>query len=259
MREIKKKKLNLETTEIIERLGSKFSSPEYGFITQVRNGTGYMANRTADAMAMSLWPSRGLHIYGFEVKASRTDWLKELKSPDKADAMAIYCHYWYVVVGSADIIREEELPKTWGLMIPYGKGLKIQKEAVFNKKALQFDELMLAGIFRNVSEHCIPKELVDIKIAGEVKIKVEGWKESREESRKEVSELKDIIRDFETKTGLCMSSWDKESNKELIKAIKMALEGNKKIAEIRKELEKLKGLGDRIGKYVEGELKSYQL
>ena len=119
----KKEKKEIDTPEIIKRLASKFPSPLYGFITQFRNGTGFMANRTADAMAMSLWPSRGLHIYGFEVKKTRTDWLREFKKPEKADDIGIYCHYWYLVVGSEDIVKDEEIPKTWGLIIPHGNGL----------------------------------------------------------------------------------------------------------------------------------------
>ncbi len=254
-----KNKEFLNTEEIITRLSAKYSSPNFGFITQVRNGTGYMSNRTADAMAMSLWPSRGLHVYGFEVKASRTDWIKELKQPEKADAMAIYCHYWYLVVGNEDLVKLEELPKTWGLIVPCGKGLKVIKEAEFNKDALQFDSLMLAGIFRNVADYCVPKELVDIKIKKEAEARSEGWRKNYEDEKKEKQKLQDIINDFESKTDLRIYNWDKESNKELIAAVKIALQGSKKIENVKKKLDGLKNIGDRIGKYIDGELQEYQI
>lgn len=252
-------KKEIKTSELIERLAVKYSSPQYGFITQFRNGTGYAADRTADALAMSLWPSRGLHIYGFEIKASRTDWLKELKNPDKADSIAIYCHYWYLVIGSEDIVKEDELPKTWGLIIPHGKGLRVKKEATLNEKAFPFDELMIAGLFRNIADYCIPKELVDIRIENEVDSRVKGWREARDEADEDKEKIKSIVRDFEGKTGLRISTWDKESNKELIEAVKLVLKGNKKIGEIKAKLEKLTGIGDRIGKYVKDELNNYQL
>ena len=33
--------------------------------------------RYADAIAMNLWPSRGLAVHGFEIKISRGDWQRE--------------------------------------------------------------------------------------------------------------------------------------------------------------------------------------
>lgn len=249
----------LNTQEIITRLAEKYSSPNFGFLTQVRNGTGYMSNRTADAMAMSLWPSRGLHVYGFEVKASRTDWQKELKSPEKAEAMAMYCHYWYLVIGHEDIIKEDELPKTWGLIVPHGKGLKIKKEAEFNKDALQFDPLMLAGVFRNVADHCVPKEIVDIKIKNAVDSQAGSWRESRDREADRKTELENRIKEFEIATGLDFSTWGDERNKKLIESIKIAQKGSKKIESIRKKLDQLKGIGDRIGKFIDDELPEYHI
>lgn len=249
----------LKTPEIIERLAKKFSSPQYGFITQFKNGTGYASDRTADAIAMSLWPSRGLHIYGFEVKSSRNDWLTEMKNPEKADAIARYCHYWYLVVGNKNIVKDDELPKTWGLIVPFGNGLKIEKEAILNDKALAFNDLMIAGLFRNISDHCVPKELVEIQIDNRVNSTLENWKVQVEDSRREIKELKDIINDFNLKTDLQISQWDKEGNKELIEAVKIALEGNDKIEKIKVKLNEMKNVGDRIGKFIKDEIQSYQI
>lgn len=43
-------KQDLTTQQVIKRLASKFPSPQYGFITQVRSGTGAMYAGTADAV-----------------------------------------------------------------------------------------------------------------------------------------------------------------------------------------------------------------
>ena len=79
----------MTASAIINALAAKFKAPEYAFLTEVRNSVGFSSKvRTADAMAMSLWPSRGLYMTGFEVKVSRADWKKELEQPEKAEELA---------------------------------------------------------------------------------------------------------------------------------------------------------------------------
>ena len=52
---------------VFEALKTRYNSPEYCLLPQVRNSTGYSSKvRTADAIAMSLWPSRGLTLTGFK-------------------------------------------------------------------------------------------------------------------------------------------------------------------------------------------------
>ena len=66
--------------EILELLAKNNSGDGYAFLSQVRNGTGYAKEtRTADAICMSLWPSRGLTITGYEIKIAKNDWKKELE------------------------------------------------------------------------------------------------------------------------------------------------------------------------------------
>lgn len=71
-----------------------------------------------DFMSVGLWASRGHLIYGHEIKTSRADWLAELNKPSKADLWWGCCHRWWLVVPSADLVREGELPDGWGLMVP---------------------------------------------------------------------------------------------------------------------------------------------
>ena len=163
------------------------------------------------------------------------------------------------MVGNEDIVKDDELPKTWGLIVPHGKGLKIKKEAEFNKKILKFDDLMLAGLFRNIADYCIPKELLDIKIKNAVDHKNRYLNQSYETLKKEKTELQDILNEFENQTGLKISYWNKESNKDLIAAIKVAMQGNKKVEVLKKKLEDLKTIGDRIGKYIEGQISDYHI
>lgn len=87
------------------------------FADHVRSAAGFDATRTADAVAMDLWPSKGLALHGHEVKISRSDWLRELKKPDKWEGVGRYMDRWWVVVPDRDIVRPGELPPQWGLLV----------------------------------------------------------------------------------------------------------------------------------------------
>ncbi|MEJ1938550.1 hypothetical protein WDZ92_50795, partial [Nostoc sp. NIES-2111] len=56
----------------------------YACLFEVANGTGSNASRAADIVVLNLWPSRGMDFNGYEVKTARSDWLRELKQPEKA-------------------------------------------------------------------------------------------------------------------------------------------------------------------------------
>lgn len=93
----------------------KGNGPEAVLLPQVRSRAGFDARRTADALVMQLWPSRGLHLEGFEIKVSRSDWLRELRDPTKADEFARWCDKWWIVAPDG-MVKTSELPDTWGLM-----------------------------------------------------------------------------------------------------------------------------------------------
>lgn len=143
-----KKKPPLKAHELRERLANKYAAPEWVLLNEVRDSTGFEGNRSADCMAMSTWPSRGCLLYGFEIKVSRADVLKELREPAKAAALSKWCDRWYLVLGRKDLILESELPKTWGLLVPHGSGLKIAKEAP-ERKPKTWPRTFVASLLRN--------------------------------------------------------------------------------------------------------------
>lgn len=141
-------------------LSKRYPPPAWALLAQVGNGTGFTGNRYADAMAMSLWPSRGLHLHGFEIKVYRGDWLRELKNPAKAEDVASYCNFWWVAT-TADVIRPGELPAAWGHLMLVGKrGLVMEREATLNQGAA-LDLPMVAAILRRASEGMVPRESVN--------------------------------------------------------------------------------------------------
>ena len=88
---------SLATDKLADLLAARYASPAWAIFFEVSNATGYKANRHADAVAVGIWPSRGLSILGFEIKASRSDWKHELSNPRKADAIFKYCDHWFLV------------------------------------------------------------------------------------------------------------------------------------------------------------------
>lgn len=116
-----------EWTSILRRLlRSRYSEARrYAVLEEVANSTGGPASRSCDLLTVNLWPSDGLEWQGHEIKASRSDWLREIKTPDKADAFARYCDRWWIVAADKSMVHLDELREGWGLMVPHGDGLRV--------------------------------------------------------------------------------------------------------------------------------------
>lgn len=99
------------------------NGPEHAFIPHVKSDAGHGSHRTIDGISMSLWQSRGLLISAYEIKVSRSDWLTELKSPEKAEEFYGFVDRFYLVVSDASIVQPGELPDGWGLLCKKGRGL----------------------------------------------------------------------------------------------------------------------------------------
>ena len=130
--------------EIVEALFKKYSAnpgngPRYVCSSGVRNQAGFDATRTCDFIAIDTWPSKGLVMFGHEIKCSRADWLTELKDPTKAEAFKKNMDFWYLVVSDAAFVKPGELPEDWGLMVLDGRGISIKKQAPRLTKATSDD------------------------------------------------------------------------------------------------------------------------
>lgn len=137
--------------DLEQLLRARYAAPAYALLTQVGIATGFACDRWADALAMGLWPSRGVHLHGFELKVSRGDWLKELKQPEKAERHVRYCDHWWLVVSEPAIVAPGELPKTWGLLAAKGDKLQVAVEAP-KLEPEPPPRKFLAAIFRKVVE-----------------------------------------------------------------------------------------------------------
>lgn len=124
--------------------GFRFAVAEH-----VRNRAGFDASRTADFVAMDLWPSKGLLLHGHEVKVSRADWLRELAEPDKAEAFRRYMDRWWLVVPSLRIVRDD-LPEGWGLLVQRSGRLAVRTPAPALKPE-PLPRTLLASLLRAVA------------------------------------------------------------------------------------------------------------
>lgn len=186
-------------------LREKFPAEEYALLYEVRDGTGFHGSRSADAIAVSLWPSRGLQIIGFEFKESRSDWLRELKDPAKAEAIASYCDRWFLVVRDEKIVQGNELPENWGLMAARGDKLRAVKEAkVLTPKPL--DRIFVASMCRAAQKFSPGAKIVDEAVT---KARNE-WEKARADTsaredefqKRQMNELMQAVKEFQEKSGI---------------------------------------------------------
>lgn len=114
----------MKSSQIFDAIAAAHTAPEWATFSEVGDATGVRASRRADALAMNLWPSRGLEIRGFEIKVSRSDLKRELDDPSKAEAIGRFCNTWCLATPVGLVRAEDMIPVTWGLfeVAENGKG-----------------------------------------------------------------------------------------------------------------------------------------
>jgi hypothetical protein len=198
----------------------KYSIPHKHMVAfEVANGTGGAADRRADAVAMEYWPSNGLEITGYEIKVSRSDWLNELKQPEKAYAISQYCDRWYVIAPKG-VIKDAELPEGWGFIQASEKMLRTVVKSAKNKDA-KIDKLFMASLMRKTLEKYQDTSLVDQiakKYQDEANKEVERrvkYQVKRDKERYE--KIKEALDGFEKKSGIRVNEYNYEKIGEVVK------------------------------------------
>ena len=111
-----------ETKAIIKALRRRHPEAEWAFFEELRAGTGYRnvaaglnPEQRFDAWAINLYPSKQFLRIVYEIKVSRSDFLYEIKHPEKREqALQLSnCFYFVAPVG---LIKPEELPPEAGLI-----------------------------------------------------------------------------------------------------------------------------------------------
>lgn len=109
----------------------------------------------ADFLVQDTWgnygPESGRHpILGFEVKVSRSDYLRELKDLSKSEPFRLVCTEWYVVVSDRAIVRDD-LPDGWGLLVANSRGLMCVQKSAINPTPEPVPRGLMAGFLRAVA------------------------------------------------------------------------------------------------------------
>lgn len=182
----------------------RFPANEYAVIQEVRDAAGFSASRSADGIAMCLWPSRGLAINGIEVKSHRSDWLRELKNPKKAEAIYKYCDYWYLVTADDKVAKLEEIPETWGWLYVKGGKLYTGKEAP-KLTPVTLDKGFVSSMLRRACEGTVPISSIEDKISEAYERGKNSKDYPAERLQKELDSLRANIDAFEQASGINLS------------------------------------------------------
>lgn len=189
---------------------------EWALLFEVGNATGHNCRRHADAVGMSLWPSRGFELHGFEFKCSKTDLKREVENPEKADAVGKFCDHWWVVVSDPKVLEGIEVPAAWGIMV-LEEGAIVRKRHAKVLEAQPITRGFVAALLRRASE---THNRLTNEAAQALRWKVEREQQEAFKARKQdtsaldaLQQLQNVVATFERETGLHVSRFDWQTRK----------------------------------------------
>jgi cytochrome c556 len=233
--------------EMVHALRARYPKNAYVMLGEVGNATGVNTRRWIDVLVMGIWPSRGLEIIGIEIKVSRSDWLRELRDPAKADALHGYCDTWILAAGDASIVQTGELPKGWGLLVPDVKGVLKLAQSPLPSRNPKIDRGFIAAVLRRFAEQATPEALLE---EARLKSREEGYQEGaklvRESARYEaerylqqLNELRQKVHAFEQSSQVKIEhAWNAG---EIGKAVQQVMSG-----EDKRQLDRLRRMEGEI-------------
>ena len=190
-------------------LQRRYPAPQWLVLFEIRNDP-RLATRRADAIAVSTDSRAGIEIHGFEIKTSRTDWLRETRMPQKARDFSDYCDRWWLVGTSHKLVREGELPGGWGFLVPRGGRLVSIREAA-PREGAPVERPFLAALLKRAIEESPHQERLRLEFQ-------RGYEEGQAFQRRSVSLdtklaerkaelLQRKILTFEEESGIPVTPW----------------------------------------------------
>lgn len=136
---------------IFEALRERYSNKrQWVFIEECPVGTGYQCKNFLDAFAISCFESEKNRRICFEVKVSRSDFLSEMKKPNKRRMGLIMSNEFYFVTPKA-MLKIEEIPIECGLMEFDGERLEISLRAP-HRESIRPSWNMVTSLLRKVGK-----------------------------------------------------------------------------------------------------------
>jgi len=193
---------------VFKTLDRFFPAGPFVLLPSVRNGTGYSRRktRTADAIAVSVYPSRGLYFAGVEIKVSRSDWLRELKDAAKSESIQRFCKYWWIATPEG-VVEPGEMPETWGHIVVGEKKNTIAIPAPALDPAPP-DMLFVCSVMRAVAEQSVTRASL---VEREKEIHDAAVKVGKQQASYRLMELDAMLEAFCEASGLDLAgirSWD---------------------------------------------------
>ena len=213
--------------QIRDQLKSRYSRDQWFLRFEVPNAAGFERTGIADAIAMNMWPSYGLVVHGFEIKVNRSDWLAELRNPEKSEKFLLHVDMWWLVAPK-HIVHEGELPDKWGFMAATAKSLRIVKQAPrIEHDDRKLDRNFVAAMIRHPEQGSSAYSEANadaVKVAEAQKDIVH--KQDTAQLRKSLEELQAWQSDFEATLGMTYSAFkDPKETADLVAATRRFLEG----------------------------------
>jgi hypothetical protein len=240
--------------EMFKLIAARFPLPDYVTVAGVPDGAGFDKHRTADAVSVATWPSRGLELTGFEIKVSRSDWLKELRDGSKAESIARRCDRWYLVVSDETIVQPGELPPTWGLMARKGDKLVTVTPAPKLDGEGDLNRSFAVALLRKAAEQAPGKAEHKAALNEQYSKAYEAGRASGlrdgEYVRKELDALRETVRVFHAASGVDIGS---PYTAEKIGAVVKLLIGRGHHT-VLDSLKQIASIGERAGREINGAL-----
>jgi len=192
----------MDSASIFEFLCQRrYCGPEWFTLPEVPPTKGAL-NRL-DMVAWNLFSSRGLTVHGIEIKASRSDWLRELKAPQKSEHTHAMVESFYVAAPQG-VVLLEEVPTEWGFLEIRGERLFTPKKAPRRARG-DYDLAELAGILRRImSTWTDPATSIRLRRESHDarRLAMDDLKEDRERCRKYQEEAEERLRALRDEVGL---------------------------------------------------------
>jgi hypothetical protein len=212
---------------LFDKLREFYPEREFALLPQVGNATGGRTSRHLDAVALGLWPSRGIHLHGLEIKCDYYDWRRELATPEKAEAIARYCSYFWLVASDPQTVPVEELPENWGLYTWNAEKeiLELTKRATLRADVSQPTWDFVAALLRKAQECVGPEsEIARAHAQGVEAGKAEAARAHEWELR-HAKELREKVAEFQKASGVDLDyGW--QGAEKIGAAVKTVLEGS---------------------------------
>lgn len=205
------------TVEVTAALRERYAAPEYAFFEEVGD-SGSSSRVYADGVAINMWASRGYAITGFEVKISRSDWLRELKQPEKAEPIITKCDYFYLVAPD-EVYQADEVPVSWGIL-GWKDGKLREKRKAPKLEPKNITRAFVAQMFRrgHENEQRDLKKLIDKAMSDERASQQKRIDEAVKYKVRELQQLADKWKAVEASVG---EQW--LSDDAVIEAVKVVM------------------------------------